>query len=816
MGLDCAPASLGRPVVPPPVSQARPPLTSWPVVARRHLLRRITRAADEVPLTLICAPAGTGKTVLAADWARRRAEDGRPVAWLTMTGRDNHPGVFWAHLQLALTVVGAVAPQARTRPMFPDAADIDELSTRLLQLSAPAVLVIDAAERLRAGTVNDHIGRLIDFGGDRFRLVVTSRTEPPLPLQRYQVENRVAELRATELALDRDEVAELLDRHSSDPMERSEEVFDRTEGWAAGVRLAALRLESDGPHAVLDGFARSYVRAEIVDALNPHERAVLTATSVADELPPGLASALTGRPDADGLIRTSSSGNSFVLPLSGRPGVFRLHPLVREELRADLDQATPGRAAVLHRRAAEWFHERGELRSAVRHVAATGEWDAVAARLVEGRGLAEVVVGTPTGTALAEGLAAIPETSPDASVLRAAIALRTGDLDASRAALDRADDRPGSGRRGVASSLVRAAWCDAAGQPVEALAAAREARSLLDRLDEPDPFTAAAVATAEGGAHLRAGDLGTACASLGETVAATAGTDGPLRLRCLAELSLAEACAGRLTRALELADAAEQAASDSGVPASLRPAAVELARAWVAVERQELREAQQCLDRVGRTRESRGRWRAITLLLRARYLRDRGDVGGARRQLGRAGAAAGWLRLHLDAESRGLAGESTSARAATPSGHVHDLLEHADHRCQAGDVAAARASIARALQLARTERLRRPFAHASPQVRTLIRGDVRMHAKARWLHPDQLGDAANATQLVTEPVLDPLTERELEVLRHLAAFLTTEEIAAEMYISVNTVRTHVRRLLEKLSVSRRHEAVRRGQELGLV
>jgi LuxR family maltose regulon positive regulatory protein len=131
-------------------------------------------------------------------------------------------------------------------------------------------------------------------------------------------------------------------------------------------------------------------------------------------------------------------------------------------------------------------------------------------------------------------------------------------------------------------------------------------------------------------------------------------------------------------------------------------------------------------------------------------------------------------------------------------------------------VAEAKLDVGRALQLGRPEELRRPFAHASSPVRALIHGDARLRAKAAWLRLDQRRGVADATTPVTPPVVDALSDRELEVLRHVAAFLTTEEIAAEMFISVNTVRTHVRRVLEKLSVSRRNDAVRRGKELGLL
>jgi LuxR family maltose regulon positive regulatory protein len=517
-----------------------------------------------------------------------------------------------------------------------------------------------------------------------------------------------------------------------------------------------------------------------------------------------------------------SSGNSFVLPVLGRPGTFRVHPLVRELLRTDLDRSAPGRAAALHRRAAEWYGERGEVEAAVRHDAAAGDWEAAAGRVLDGGGLAELLAGTTSGAALAEHLAAIPaHGAPDVTLVRAAMALRDRDLNDRWDALGQEALLASHETRGVAEALVRAVYHHAADRPAVALEAALLARARLNEIDEPDPLARAVIAALEGDVQLRAGDLDAARTALREAVSATADTQGLLRLRCLAELALAEACQGQLSRALELVEITEHSGTELGVPAASRPPAAELARAWVAVERQELGQARRSLDRLSRTRETRddNTWQTVACLLRARFLGDRGDVAGARRQLDRARPEepAGWLRVQLDAESR-RHGPTDSARSAggTTDRRLHDLLRRADRRCRDGDVAEAKLDVGRALQLGRPEELRRPFAHASSPVRALIHSDARLRAKAAWLRLDQRRGVADATTPVTPPVVDALSDRELEVLRHVAAFLTTEEIAAEMFISVNTVRTHVRRVLEKLSVSRRNDAVRRGKELGLL
>lgn len=824
----------GRPLVPIPSTQARPPQLAWQVVERRQLCRRLSHGVDGFPLTLVCAPAGAGKTVLAADWAARRSRH-EPVAWVSATERDEQPGVFWAHLRLSLAMAGAVANDA-PRPMFPDAEDVDSLSEELLARTTPAVLVIDAAERLHLQPVFDQVARLIDNAAERLRVVMTTRVDPALPLHRYRLEGRLAEIRDDELALSRAEVGRLLSQGApAVPADRVDEVMLRTEGWAAGVRLAALRLRSQEPGTTLDGFASDYLTREVLDRLSTEDRDLLARTSVAEDLPRGLAPALTGRPDADEVIRRLAA-SALVQPVAGRSDVLRVHPLLRELLATRLDQTEPGATDALHRRTAEWFADQSCMERAVHHAGSAGDWEYAATIVLDGRGLGEIVAGTPSGTTLSADLETMPEPGSDATrLLRAAVAFGTGELDRARGDLDRSGTGP-RGRYALARDVLRAALHDAAARPEEALKAAQHARALLSPIAH-SPGTRllrAVTELTEGAAQLRIGGLEPACAALGEALAALADVRAPLRVRCLAELSLAEAGRGNLSRALRFADAADRAAVEQDLPPSARPSAIALARLWVALERQDLDQARRSLDEATHRRGAGADGlQLVEALLQTRLLRDVGDAGKARALLDRTDRPRGWLSGHLDAEAHALAASSAGpdgeagtpdrSPAAAPGAlgiprRVQILLERADVRSRTDGMAAARADLARALTIAQHERVRRPFAHASQRVRVLVRSDAALSAKARWLRPQQLGGPLAAPSAVpeTEPVRQALSGRELEVLKHLSALLTTDEIASEMFISVNTVRTHVRRILEKLSVTRRNEAVRRGRQLGLV
>ena len=154
----------------------------------------------------------------------------------------------------------------------------------------------------------------------------------------------------------------------------------------------------------------------------------------------------------------------------------------------------------------------------------------------------------------------------------------------------------------------------------------------------------------------------------------------------------------------------------------------------------------------------------------------------------------------------------------TTAQRIQELLKHAQVKCAAGDVGAGRSEVAKALSLGAHERIRRPFAHVPAEIRSMIRTDPELMSRAGWLRPEPTGAAIGPTPPTQVAVLvaPNLSVRELEVLRLLSALLTTEEIAAELFISVNTVRTHVRKIFEKLCVSRRNDAVRRARELNLV
>ncbi len=835
-----------RPRITLPARRVRPPGSWLRVVERRRLLDRVSRAVADAPLTLISAPAGYGKTVLASEWAGSRASHHRPTAWLTISDRDNQPGVFWCHVFFALAFVGAV-PADAPLPMVCTAPAIDELGELLLGAGGRTVLVLDAADRLRNPTIFDQLGRLLEGAGERLRLVMSTRSDPPMPLHRYRLEGTLAEIRYDEIAFNRNEVERLLNLHGlALPNESVEDVAERTEGWAAGVRLAALALQSGGDHARLPWLTAEYLAAEVLSDLTSADRDFLVTVSLFDEIAAGMASEITGRADADLLLRQMSLRNTFVQPVPGRLAYYRMHPLMRAVLAMELLRDLPAAGVDVHSRAADWFNTHGQLGTAVEHAAASGDWLRAARFVVRSLAIGDLLLFTSTGSQLTRHLSEMPDLdSPDVHLVRAALDGGRGDLESARARLGQClTDASASEDWLISVAVVRTWLCAALGNVADTLLAARAAREHMmgqaGRADAQLQLLQALVLSSEGVAHLRAGDLEAATRTLRDaSQAAGGGTSEDLRLYCLATLALAEVFRGQLSAGQELVQSAERLAEEIGVPASRLPAWLPLAHAWVALERQELSQAQHCLSRAGRLQEIRddALLSQLSALLHARLMRDRGDRVGAREILEMVEPPAGWLRGYFDSEAAALGlvvphpalrpdheaqsetgGSRRGPGTVTTAQRIQDLLRHAQVECAAGDVGAGRSEVAKALSLGAHERIRRPFAHVPAAIRSMIRTDPELMSRAGWLRPEPAGVAigpTNPTPVATR-VGSNLSVRELEVLRLLSALLTTEEIAAELFISVNTVRTHVRKIFEKLRVSRRNDAVRRARELNLV
>lgn len=746
----------------------------------------------------------------------------------------------------------------------------------------PVVLVLDRFDAARAPAITDGLDFVIRNAAEGLRTVLTSRTDALLPLHRYRAADEITEIRQADLQFTRADAETLLGKHR---LEISPEgirlLVDRTEGWAAGVRLCALAMQrSTDPEEFVRQFAADrttiadYLLNEVLDAQPPATQDLLLRACVTDRIHPDLADALTGRDDAAQTLAGLAHSNTFLEQVDATAW-YRLHPLFAEVLRAHLRQRCPGLEPRLHGRAARWLARAGQLTEAVTQAAAAGDWEFAAGQLIDNVAIGRLFTGLETdqlGGAFADMPADTKGAAP--ALVGAARRLADQDLPGCEAGLRRADlyltDASGPQAR-----LCRAFLGVLAGRLAGDLAAteraAADADDLLERIPPRllagHPEIRALILAALGSVELGAGRLDRAESALTAAVEASGGQGTEASLcDALGSLALVELLDGRLRQATEHARASLAVAERSalpGAPGTCRPPRPggRLGRA----RRPAGRPLPSRPGHPGRGSPSGARGRGRGRRHRRAAGRGRGRRGGALAAVHALGPAAfpsrlsAWAldELAVAEASAYLARADAAAALVVLDAVASDRPEHALARARAllaagrGDDAVeslaglsdeagvprsvrARACLLRAqiaasdgaseetrrrlgqaLALARPEELRRMFAESGPWVGRILRQDpqlARLHSWLPSLAPGRAGSAADERPAVVEA----LTERETEVLRKAAQLLSTEEIAAELYVSANTVKTHLKSIYRKLSATRRSEAVHRAQDLGIL
>ena len=363
-------------------------------VPRRRLAARLDEGVER-GLVLVCAPAGSGKTALLSSWARCGQ---RPAAWLSLDAGDNDPARFWRH---AVAALDRACPgiAERVGPLLgpPAPSSFEALVTALINdLSAQrgdgeVLLVLDDYHLVGSQPVHDSLGFLLQHLPPALHPVLASRADPPLPLARLRARGQLAELRAAELRFTADEAAAMLREAVGDdlPDAAVAALGARTEGWAAGLQLAALSLHGhDDAAAFVAAFTGShryvldYLAEEVLEGQDKQVRMFLLETSVLDRLSGPLCDAVTGREGSQALLEQAERAGLFLIPLDEVRGWWRYHHLFADLLQARLQEEQPGRVATLHRRAAAWYAGCGLADPAISHAVAAGEmlW---AARIIE-------------------------------------------------------------------------------------------------------------------------------------------------------------------------------------------------------------------------------------------------------------------------------------------------------------------------------------------------------------------------------------------------------------------------------------------------
>jgi LuxR family maltose regulon positive regulatory protein len=882
------------------------------------LKQRLDEAMGRRAVTLLCTPAGFGKTTLLADWS---GGTDRAVAWLSLDPEDNDPARFWRYLITALDRVcegigERVLPAAGGQGAVSSRGMVTALINEIADAPEEVVLVLDDYHAIESPLIHDDVGFLLTHLPHRLDVVITSRSDPPLPLARLRATGQLADLRAADLRLTAEESSVFLrEVWGLDlPPEMIAELEARTEGWAVGLQLAALSLrERPDPGAFLESFSGShryvldYLAEEVLERQSEQVRTFLLETSVLERLSGGLCDAVTGRMDGQAMLEAVERANLFLMPLDEVRGWWRYHQLFADLLRVRLQQQQPERVPRLHRAAANWFEANGLADEAVRHALASGEasW---AARLAERHADALLLRGE--GATVRRWLGALPAelvgSRPRLLLAQTRLALLGGRIEkvedlldaAERSFADTADEpyEPSTGR-GVSLlsnvpatiALDRAYLAELHGHAERALALVSRAR---DELHEDEWMLHSnasgylAVAEWLGGRPAEAERL------LASTIERWLDAGYlPLALRGWHHLGQVQRAQGKLdaalatyTRALGMAAPRARAPLPGAGMAQVGMAEVAYQRgeldgaleqvsegiercrqlvytpplatglATLACIRQAHGDPTGALAAIGEAERFAPSHGVTSLLnpipaLRARLLLVQGDLAGAARWTQARGLDPDdepvyprepeyltLVRVLLaeDRPDRALPLLERLRAAAEVEGRLSSLIEILALRALAlagvGDEPGGLVVLADALGVARPEGYVRVFADEGPPMAALLRrlasgnrrGGPAVAAPAR----DQLNRVARAFgplvghgepgRTAAVPLVEPLTGRELEVLRLIAAGKRNHEIAKELFVTLDTVKRHVTNILGKLGASSRVQAVTRARELELI
>ncbi|WP_434741186.1 LuxR C-terminal-related transcriptional regulator [Micromonospora sp. SH-82] len=359
----------------PPLLTSRlsPPPPPEPLLVRPRLLDELDRGAGAT-VTLVTGPAGWGKSTLLASWARAAHPTGGATApaWLSVEVGDSGER-FWAYLAAAATVPVDLSGPAR----------LDALAAALAAADRQVVLVLDDLHRVVDPSVPAGLEFLVRHAEGRLRLVIGAREALPPALHRLRLTGELTELGPDLLAFTDDEVADLLVAHGVHlPAATVPRLRDRTAGWPAALRFAALALRG---HSDPDRWVRrfggdhpdvaGYLGTELLDGLDPRDRDVLRRCAVTPTVRADLAVTLTDRADADQVLAALARDGGFLHHDQGTPQWFRYHPMLADLLRAELGRVGDDQVTDLHRRAAGWYADRARPADALRHALAAGEWE---------------------------------------------------------------------------------------------------------------------------------------------------------------------------------------------------------------------------------------------------------------------------------------------------------------------------------------------------------------------------------------------------------------------------------------------------------
>jgi LuxR family transcriptional regulator, maltose regulon positive regulatory protein len=848
------------------------------IVTRQHaesLLPRFGENRRDMLGTLVCAPPGYGKTILLSGWAN----NARSVAWLNIDESDDDPSVLCAGM-LAAVVQAIASPDERhlLPPRADEHTLLSQLVEVVDQQREQVWLVLDDLHRLHHPGALRALEALLRRMPKNLRLVICTRQYPATGLHRLRVAGLLREIRAADLAFTAEETAELLTGHGIQlGDENLDRLMAETEGWPVAVRLAAAALAESTDHAAtLDQLATTdravteYLSGEVLPSLKEEQHYLLRCTSVIDHFTPELATELTQYPDTPTVLGDMERSNLLVFRCPDEDNQYRQHPLLRAFLYATLKDHGPAKLAHLHELASAWYAHHGDPVAAAHHAVRAGNAEH-ATRLLLGSGLGLMLRGEiPLVSQLAALLPAATKASAEVGLVLAMTELTTGERAAAELRLTGLAGELAANREPRVRDLeliVRTQWARLAGRFVPEM---DELDRRIPQMTDTDMLVFALLNRGSQrfwlGKHEEAGHdlehvlrlatrhgLDFAVLHCMSFLAGVAGTKGDyLEMRRMAEEAIAfaeprttklrAACcfaystaAGACYQSLELDRAAELVTRavdliddsiDHNIELYTRTlreaidfehgsdplnAMVRLRSVWAGVGRTEpvhpsLLAWGAMVEQRMALRLARADWAAEAERRALTWLGDSGEAQLLRARVhahhGRVTAA----RSLVERIIRG--GTSTCAVYSLIEAHILVGLLAA----RAGERQSSSMAVRTAIELAAPRGAIRPFYEAGQDIRRLLITQVgRLGRLNQFVERLLAVIPANGPDQTIE-----LTTREAQLLRELPSLATLEEIAASFYLSVNTIKTHLRNLYRKLGVTSRREAIVVARQRGLL
>jgi LuxR family maltose regulon positive regulatory protein len=820
-------------------------------------------------LTLVTGSAGSGKSAAVREWAEQ--VDGR-IAWVTLDAADNESFSFW---HTVMSAVQRAAPEIsdHTRPHFDDRHAPDngfvQLLDGLASLNGPLVLILDDFQTVESATVLDEVHAVLQRKPQLLRVVIVSRSDPHLPLALWRVRGELTEVREAELRFRPDEARAYLT--SFPDLELDDHALavlsEKTEGWIAGLQLAVISLQGNEDSDMVierfrgtDRFIADFLVDEVLAQQPDDIRDFLLATSVLDRFDAALCETVTGRRGAELQLRRLEAANLFLVRLDATGTWFRYHALFVDLLRSELEHREPERARELHERAAVYLSETGRIAAAVEQFLAAGNETAAFSMISQPTALLQ------DGPVATNGwidvfppafIAAEP-----ARMLVFADALRTvGRLDESAVWLQRAAvAAPPDGPEQAWLGALWSRWYQAAGDADAAIELGVRSLDLVAAHQWEDEPDLAGLGLDLARAFLLLGHTERARRSLLAQLDAGRLDSIATELEVPALLARVAACEGRLRDAEAAAERALRAAVALRVPQHPATADALLARARVLRERDNAADATRDLSAALAIAErtdslpymllaqidlarvmaadvgpydALGHFRAVRasphthLPASLAQAADRfdaelslrvGDVERAAAIVSRlpAGVEREMLAATVEVASGRLDDARERLRALVPIRIVDRIRAELLRAVAASNFTESRRHVAAATALAAPEGFRQVFIANGPAVSQALRS-LATSPDLDPLTADLVADVAGLPRLKTNrSMADPFSEREQSVLRYLPTTLSHHDIATELFISVNTLKTHVKSIYRKLGVGSRADAVLEARRLGLI